>query len=507
MSEKQKKIILVTIITIFIAIVVLIVILSFKNKIENKNFFNSDKGTNEISLEDAKKYLKDNWDNVNIDGTVQMEPLHISLNEKFSTMNEKIIHSEINNNFEGFLKKETDVLLGVIFDEEELSSALEKDMKVESYAITKEALVFYVNKENPINNLSREQIKNIYTGQEDNWLKYNGQDLSIVAFQRYDKYSSQKTLKKILGVEELIDKTYASNSWPDVLNIANFGHTYDDTINSIGFNNFTFSHKENIQDIKIINIDGIKPSEKTIIDNTYPFIDYNYLYYDSNNSKISEFCKNLKIYLESNEGQKLINDSGYISILNNTTRSKNINIRDEHDLIEEIKVYDDKNKKFYSRDKKYHLHVFDSFSDFVLYDTKYIGVQDNINFLNKLQENNFIITNLNCDDDLQYEDTGLLHLANFWCSPSADSSKIFNFKFDGFYYLDLVYDFKNNTLTLVPAKEDFVNEYLKSGFLDGYPVSQIGKSNIYLKVQSLSDIQYRELSKEAFENEIYINFK
>jgi len=47
-----------------------------------------------------------------------------------------------------------------------------------------EAFVFFVHKDNPIDSLTVEQIKGIYSGEITNWSEVGGDDEKIVAFQR-----------------------------------------------------------------------------------------------------------------------------------------------------------------------------------------------------------------------------------------------------------------------------------------------------------------------------------
>ena len=64
---------------------------------------------------------------------------------------------------------------------EELAEA---DAKLEQKAIGRDALVFIVNEDNPVQSLTRQQLKDIYAGTITNWKDVGGKDQEIIAFQR-----------------------------------------------------------------------------------------------------------------------------------------------------------------------------------------------------------------------------------------------------------------------------------------------------------------------------------
>ena len=65
--------------------------------------------------------------------------------------------------------------------------------------IGKEAFVFFVNAQNPVNDLSVAQIRQIYSGALTNWRDVGGRDQRIRAFQRPENSGSQTALQKIMG--------------------------------------------------------------------------------------------------------------------------------------------------------------------------------------------------------------------------------------------------------------------------------------------------------------------
>ena len=69
---------------------------------------------------------------------------------------------------------------------------------LEQKAIGRDALVFIVNEENPVQSLTQQQLRDIYAGRITNWKDVGGADSPIVAFQRGVDSGSQTLFKKLL---------------------------------------------------------------------------------------------------------------------------------------------------------------------------------------------------------------------------------------------------------------------------------------------------------------------
>ena len=74
----------------------------------------------------------------------------------------------------------------------------EANVQLEQKPIGVDALVFIVNEDNPVQALSRQQLRDIYAGKITNWKDVGGKDQAIVAFQRGEDSGSQTLFKKLL---------------------------------------------------------------------------------------------------------------------------------------------------------------------------------------------------------------------------------------------------------------------------------------------------------------------
>jgi len=90
---------------------------------------------------------------------------------------------------------------------------------------------------------------------------------------------------------------------------------YKNFPNAIGYS-FLFFSTEMVKNdqIKLLSVEGVYPSKKTIQDGTYPFSDSFYAIYvdtDDKNENIDLFIE----WILSEQGQELIEKTGYVPII------------------------------------------------------------------------------------------------------------------------------------------------------------------------------------------------
>ena len=421
-----------------------------------------------IDIDEVKTYLNENYNKVNIDGSTSMVPLHESLNNLFGAEQENIEHSKTVDAFEKLISGENDILLGVDYSDELLEKAENSGVKLVKKEITREAFIFLINESNPVKNLTIDQIKDIYSGKITNWSEVGGDDAPIKAFQRNEDSGSQIRMNKFMADTPLMEKNVEYISSMGYI-IEQVGDYYIGQY-SIAYNMYTFSEKQYTgYDIALLNINGIEPDDESIFNDSYPINIYNYIYYDENNTFASEFAENLFIYLMSDEGQKLISDSGYVNIHENHERNMDIYKPYEEDYSRGLGFYNEETGEFY--DVEYDdewvgkLLVFTSFNDFVLRDSEY---------KNHPGANKFLTAIFNSEIDKNphtawlFEEEGSIILTP-WSDGSLDPEDFFNYRYNELYYSELKYyiDEDKYILSTYSDKESY-NYYMESGYLEEF---------------------------------------
>ncbi len=222
---------------------------------------------------------------------------------------------EYNNTVGGYKllgEKQTDLFFGAYPSEEQILSAQMNGTTFTYTPIAKEAFVFFVHRENPINSLTSEQIRGIYAGKITNWKEVGGRDEEIVAFQRNEGSGSQSMLRRFMGDIPLMEAP--SEQVDDfMVGIINKVSDYKNKTNSMGFS-FRYYVEGIIQnpDIKLIAVDGITPTRENIKNGSYPIIGplYAVSYEGNDNENVTKLLE----WILSKEGQDIIEETGYVGL-------------------------------------------------------------------------------------------------------------------------------------------------------------------------------------------------
>lgn len=181
----------------------------------------------------------------------------------------------------------------------------------ESVTAAREALVFMVNKNNPVSELSLQQLSDILSGKITNWSEAGGNDEEIKLFSKSQSTDSYMIMKEFFpdscGFQEkcFYDSTIGKMD-------LGLSLEYDNSEASLGFTLYSgaLNLPEYIDDVKFIRVDGINPDSGSISGGTYPLtvnIDYVYRNSEPENSEVRKFAE----FIQSEEGQNAAEKSGY----------------------------------------------------------------------------------------------------------------------------------------------------------------------------------------------------
>jgi phosphate transport system substrate-binding protein len=213
--------------------------------------------------------------------------------------------------YERLIKGETDIIFVAEPSREHLQAIKNKGDEFVLTPIASEAFVFFTNIKNPVDNLSVNQIKEIYSGKLTNWSEVGGPNRKILAFQRPENSGSQTVMQnKVMNNIKMIEpdtETYAGGMGDIINKVA----SYKNAKNSIGYSFLYYSSSmiKNNQ-IKYIGVEGIKPTPETVRNDTYPFTVPVYAVRLKSNT--NENVLKLIDWILSSEGQEIIAKTGYI---------------------------------------------------------------------------------------------------------------------------------------------------------------------------------------------------
>lgn len=171
--------------------------------------------------------------------------------------------------------------------------------KLSFVTIGYDSLAFIVNGSNPLTNITKETLTKIYKGEITNWKSLNGKDEPIILlnkklgrgtldiFEKYTGLFHPKNPKNTLKTNLISDTPWEAGSNNDML------VWVGGLPNAIGFipSGSTKSIVQKGMKIKILSLHGVLPTDKLVLNQTYPIRLPLNLVYKKENSKVKEFVQ------------------------------------------------------------------------------------------------------------------------------------------------------------------------------------------------------------------------
>ena len=202
---------------------------------------------------------------VSTDGSTSMEKVIGALGESFMEQ-----HSDVNftynptgsgSGIQAVSEGRCDIGLSsrALKDDEKASGLKETTLALDGIAII-------VNPQNPVKDLSLEQIAKIYTGEITNWKDVGGEDAEIVRIGREAGSGTRDGFESITDTKDACQYRQELTSTGDVIT------TVSQNPNAIGYASLA-SIKDSV---KALTVNGVAPTEATVKDGTYlvqrPFV-------------------------------------------------------------------------------------------------------------------------------------------------------------------------------------------------------------------------------------------
>ncbi len=135
----------------------------------------------------------------------------------------------------------------------------EKDSGLEGTVLAYDGIAIIVNKDNPIGDLSLDDIAKIYKGEITNWDQVGGESSPIVLIGREAGSGTRDGFESITGTEEQCAYRQELSSTGDVIT------TVSQNKGAIGYASLA-SIKDNVKPIKVA---GVEPTEENIKNGSY----------------------------------------------------------------------------------------------------------------------------------------------------------------------------------------------------------------------------------------------
>lgn len=254
-----------------------------------------------------------------LDGSTATAPLGraiaaVLLGESEDEVSDLIDFSRTTGSYRELMRGNRDLVIAAEPNEAVFDEMKEAGFEIEMEPFAMDALVFMVNAGNPVESLTLEQLRGIYTGEITNWSEVGGEDVEIVAFQRNAESGSQVLMEKlVMDGTEMIDppEGYMLSSMGGLMDAVK---SYDNSSNAIGYSVYYYAHDMQMADgLKLIAVDGVEPNQDTIRSGDYPFLNPYYVAIDAAEPENS-MTRVLFDWILGPDGQKLVDMQGYVAV-------------------------------------------------------------------------------------------------------------------------------------------------------------------------------------------------
>ena len=252
-----------------------------------------------------------------LDGATALYPVYAAIAEAVYDENafshNDVICTNTAGAYKAIISGQRDIIFTATASRKQIAAAKLAGVELHFTPVGREAFVFLTGKDNPIENISWQQIRNIYSGKTAYWKTLGWEKGGkIIAFQRPEGSGSQTGLQAIMnkipvqvpqplpdaslvGTNSLMRQV--SVEWRGVQPAIGYSYRY-----------FAVKMYPNAN-AKLLQVNGIEPSVANIQNGTYPFCGD---FYAVTNGKPEGNAKHLIDWILSPEGQKLIEKTGYI---------------------------------------------------------------------------------------------------------------------------------------------------------------------------------------------------
>ena len=271
-----------------------------------------------------------------IDGSTATVPITAELARQFlnapdgEEMNAYVSHNKTDRAYENLILGDTNRLFDrnsdteyekqvrLVFatppSEDEYALAKSNGVELEVEPMAMDGFVFITHKDNPVDSLTVQQIKDIYSGKITNWKEVGGRNEKIRAFQRTKNSGSQTAMEELVMEGEPMAEAPMTFVAEEMGELVERVAEYENESAAIGYTYYYYiNNLYKNPDIKIINIDGVSPANENLLSGEYPFTTSYYTVIRSDEPEDSVY-RRLRDYMLTDEGQKMISLAGYCSV-------------------------------------------------------------------------------------------------------------------------------------------------------------------------------------------------
>ena len=240
--------------------------------------------------------------NVSLDGSTSMEKVIGSLGESFINSNPGTSYTYNPTGSGSGIKAVSEGTCDIGLSSRNLKDD-EKASGLTGTVLALDGIAVIVNPNNPVSDLSVEQIASIYKGEITNWKDVGGNDAEIVLIGREAGSGTRDGFESITGTNDACKYRQELTSTGDVIT------TVSQNPDAIGYASLA-SLKDNV---KALTVGGVAPTEETVKDGSY-VIQRPFVLVTKDGVELSETAKKFFDYATSAEAAEIISAAGAVPV-------------------------------------------------------------------------------------------------------------------------------------------------------------------------------------------------
>jgi phosphate transport system substrate-binding protein len=186
---------------------------------------------------------------------------------------------------------------------EELAAAKAKNVTLKETTVAYDGVAVIVNEANPVKNLTKRQVEQIFTGEFSDWSAAGGSSGAISIYTRNTSSGTYSEFKELA----MKKRDYAPSSQKMAGN-EQIAAEVGKNPNGIGYVGLAYTKAKGI---KVVSIDGAMPSIESVQKNAYPYSRPTFYY---TNGEPAGQVKDFVDFTLSGAGQKIVANVGFVPV-------------------------------------------------------------------------------------------------------------------------------------------------------------------------------------------------
>ncbi len=244
-----------------------------------------------------------------IDGSTTVGPIAKAFAEYFMAANPEVnitvSESGSGNGAKGLVNSTCDVgAMSRPMKDTEFKAAADKGIQPVAHVVALDGLPILVHPSNPVQDLTVEQVRNIYLGRISNWKELGGPDKKIVTISRDTNSGTYETFAKLVMSKQKIHENceYVGSNGA-------IRQRVQSTPAAIGYAGLGFVDKT----VKALKINGVYPSAETVQTGEYAIARPLYMYTNKYPKLGSTLYRFMTIHL-TEDGQEMVEEIGFVPV-------------------------------------------------------------------------------------------------------------------------------------------------------------------------------------------------